>query len=463
MNYDEVLKEIAPTEMEKTKIIKTAEDIIDFINDVAVNENINAQTKLVGSVAKGTWLSGSADIDIFICFSLETPINDLKEKGLYLAYKTSDQFNGVAEEHYASHPYLTVNISGYEVDIVPCYNIKSADQLKSAVDRTILHTNYILKNLTDDKKEEVRLLKTFMKSIGVYGSEFKVGGFAGYLCEMLILEYGTFENTLINAANWVNGTMIDLEDYGTNNLFDDSLIAIDPTDMHRNVGAALTTEKMMEFIIGCRNFLKKPKIDYFNPLKENLDKNELLNSIIASFNDRESKTLLLSFDIPDIPADNLYPQIKKTAISLKEKLEDLGFKIINYGYWSNEIKIAIILLEFDTWALSKYYTHEGPKIWNRKASNDFLSLYGYKCYLEGEFWVLLKKRKIRNPQQFFQYFLTKNKISILKIGKNLKELIINTYKLNSLDDLLKNNDYKDNMDFLNFLNDYLNPGQLLKR
>lgn len=55
--------------------------------------------------------------------------------------------NGVASEHYASHPYVTSEIDGFEVDFVPCYNIENGSQLKSAVDRTILHTKYIQNTL----------------------------------------------------------------------------------------------------------------------------------------------------------------------------------------------------------------------------------------------------------------------------------------------------------------------------
>jgi tRNA nucleotidyltransferase (CCA-adding enzyme) len=43
---------------------------------------------------------------------------------------------------------------------------------------------------------EVRLLKKFMKGTGVYGAEIKIGGFSGYLCELLILKYRSFAQTI---------------------------------------------------------------------------------------------------------------------------------------------------------------------------------------------------------------------------------------------------------------------------
>ncbi|KZX17120.1 tRNA nucleotidyltransferase, second domain [Methanobrevibacter cuticularis] len=459
MNYDNILKDIEPNKEEIAKVHGIAYDVIEYINNKAKEENIDAIAKLVGSVAKGTWLSGNADIDIFINFPLETKEEELKEKGLYLAYECNNALNGIAEEHYASHPYITSHINGCKVDIVPCYNIKDAEELKSAVDRTLLHTNYILANLKEEQKKEVLLLKKFMKEVGVYGSEFKVGGFAGYLCEILILQYETFENTLKKTSHWKKNTIIDLENYGTSKKFKEPLIAIDPTDKNRNVGAALTTQKMGEFIASSRNFIKDPKIDYFYPKKTTTPNKEELKNL---FQDRESKTLSLTFNIPDIPIDNLYPQIKKTSVSLKEKLEFEGFNVINSSYWTDEKKIAIIIIELDTWTQSKYKIHEGPKIWNKEASTEFLAIHGNDCYLKGEQWVLKKPRTIRTPEEYINFVLKKDNIHILKLGKNLKDLIADTYNLAIIEELLLINNYCNN-DFLDFLNDYLNPGKLLKR
>ena len=120
-------------------------------------------------------------------------------------------------------------------------------------------------------------LKRFMDMTGTYGSEFKVGGFAGYLCELLILKYGTFENTLKEASKWRYGHTVDLEGYGTAALFNDPLIVIDPTDMNRNVGAALRLDKMAEFIQSARNYLaSNNKKEYFYPVANKFAKDEIL-------------------------------------------------------------------------------------------------------------------------------------------------------------------------------------------
>ena len=221
MNYELILNDLKPSQEEIDAVNKTTEKVVDFLNKTCIEEGIDAEAMAVGSVAKNTWLSGKSDIDIFIHFHIDTDMDVLKEKGMELAYKTNNAFNGKASEHYASHPYLTCDIDGFEVDIVPCYRIEEGDSIISAVDRTILHTKYIQKHLDEEQEGEVLLLKKFMDAIGTYGSEFKTGGFAGYLCELLILNYGTFEDTLRNAQDWKFHTMIDLEDYGTakNKLF----------------------------------------------------------------------------------------------------------------------------------------------------------------------------------------------------------------------------------------------------
>ena len=150
MNYEFILKDIRPNKEEIDSVSKTAHKILDFLNETCRKENIPAKAMFVGSFSKKTWLSGKSDIDIFIHF---------QEKGLYLGYKTSDYFNGTPSEHFASHPYLTSEIDGIEVDFVPCYLIKDASELKSAVDRTILHTRYIKSHLKDEQIDEVLLLK----------------------------------------------------------------------------------------------------------------------------------------------------------------------------------------------------------------------------------------------------------------------------------------------------------------
>lgn len=454
MDYSLILEDIKPTLEEKQEIDDVSASIINFLQTTCDSENIKAKVALVGSVAKNTALKGNSDIDIFIAFPLDTDKQYLKDTGLDLAHKCCYEFGAHAEHHYASHPYVTSDIDGFEVDIVPCYDIEDGSQLKSAVDRTILHTRYVKANLTENQEDEVLLLKRFMAMTGTYGSEFKVGGFAGYLCELLIIYYGTFENVLKEAVNWQYGHSIDLENYGTSSQFEDPLVVIDPTDENRNVGAALRLDKLAEFIQSARNYLASDnKKDYFYPLNRNLNKDDILNE----FEKRNSKLITVKFDIPDMPLDTLHPQLRKTTEALERKLNDEEFNVFKADYWSDEDKYAIILLEMASSKLNDIKVNVGPKVFFRKACDNFANKYGREnCYIDGDFLVHAQKREFSDAADLVSHIFTKEHINLIKVGKNLKKAIITTYEFIDIADI-------DDEDYLEFLDDFITPGQCIVR
>lgn len=494
MNFELILKDLKPSQDEIDAVNETSDKVIDFINGLCKEEGIDAKAMAVGSVAKNTWLSGKSDIDIFIHFPTTVDMDYLKETGLYLAYKTNDGLKGKASEHYASHPYLTCDIDGFEVDIVPCYEIEEGESIISAVDRTILHTKYIKKNLdTEEKQDEVLLLKKFMDAVGTYGSEFKTGGFAGYLCELLILKYGSFEETLRAAQNWRYNTKIDLENFGTAKDFkDDPLVFIDPTDKNRNVGAALRVERFVDFIVASRNFLdilddieldedlrNEKIIEFFNPLeKEHMNKSneEIAKDIIDSFKDRETQTLVIKFPIPEkISADALHPQLLKTVSSICEKIEMEEFSVFKYDYWTDEEECVIFTIELNVFKQGKYYIHKGPKVWPKKACDNFKKKWQDELYPLEEFMVLTREREFKTAREFIEHILDEKNVHIIKVGKGIKEVICNDKKIFGIDEFLNNLDSQFDYetanktseelayDYLNSLDDFLNPGQYIKR
>lgn len=451
MDYSLILNDIKPTTDETKEINEVSSRIINFLQVLCDENNINAKVNLVGSVAKNTALKGKSDIDIFIAFPLDTDKFYLKETGLDLAHKCCREFKSIPEHHFASHPYVTADIEGYEVDIVPCYEIEDGSQLKSAVDRTILHTRFVKSNLVEGQEDEVLLLKRFMSMTGTYGSEFKVGGFAGYLCELLIIHYGTFENTLKSAINWQYGHVIDLENYGTSKLFNDPLIVIDPTDMNRNVGAALRINKLSEFIQSARNYISSDnKKDYFYPIKRNLNKNEL----IKEFNTRNSDIIAIKFNVPNIPIDTLHPQLKKTTEALERKLNDDEFNVFKADYWSDELLSCVILLEMASSNLNDIKVNVGPKIFFNKACENFVRKYGREnCYIQEDFLVHTQKRDFNNALKLIEHIFTSEHIGLIKVGKNLKKSIINTYEFIDLNEISSEE----------FLDDFIHPGQHIIR
>lgn len=464
MDYENVLMDISPSDDEKVKVKELSSIMIDFLNDKAIDESIDCEAILVGSMAKKTWLSGKSDIDIFLHFPLTTPVYDLKKYGLYLGHECIKFMNGLAEEKYASHPYVSGEIEGFFVDFVPCYRINDSNELKSAVDRTILHTNYINKNLKKSQISEVLLLKKFMEGIETYGSDFKVGGFAGYLCELMILEYGSFHKTVENVSNnWKEGFGFDLENHGNLNYFDDPLTVIDPTDKNRNVAASLTLRKFSNFISACHNFLSDPKEDYFYKIEKKISKEEILKS----FKYRESSTLVLSFKIPNITEDSLYPQLRKTEQSIVEKLSQEDFKVIKVDLCDVNRIYALIIIELFNSNSPKYKQHFGPKVWFKESYNQFLSKHGEDCYVENDTLTIDVLRKFQNPYDYINYLLKKENIHNLRIGKNLKKNILEDYELLEIHEAMDKIPYlkniENNKELIEFFHDYLNPSKVIFR
>jgi tRNA nucleotidyltransferase (CCA-adding enzyme) len=457
IDLDSILKQIEPSKDEKIKVKDLSRQLIKIINQMAHEKGINAESVLLGSVEKGTWLAGKGDIDIFIKFPIKTSLEELKTRGLELGKKSIELVDGKAEERYASHPYITGILKGYQVDLVPCYDVNSSHELKSAVDRTILHTEYIIKNLQPIQTKEVLLLKRFMEMVGTYGSEFKVGGFSGYLSELLVLHYKSFLEVLIAAANeWKPGYKIDLEEYGTTDLFEEPLVVVDPVDKNRNVAAALTLQKMGEFTLAARNFLENPRESYFYPPNILVNKTDLR----SEFSNRGTKTIIIAFSAPKLPSDALHPQIKKTKKSLVKVIENEDFSVMGSDSWTDEEKTIVILLEMTTWSVSLLKKHVGPEVWDRENSKKFNEKHG-EAWIEGDQWMTLVKRSDNNAESLIQGILTPRGIRRLRVGKHLKDEILKNCQLIDVMDLLVAEDVDEQI--LEFLHHYLYKNEFLKR
>lgn len=456
MDFEVILNEVRPDESDKKEVGDLIDKIINQLNSIIKDKDLDSEAVLVGSVAKDTWLKGKADIDIFLTFSLNILEDDLKRYGLEIAHECINLLGGEYEERYASHPYVTGFIEGYSVDIVPCYKMNVGNHIVSAVDRTVLHTKYINNNISPGQTDEILLLKKFMESIETYGSEFKVGGFAGYLCELLILKYGTFLGVLKAANKWKKHTVIDLEDYGTCEQFDDPLIVIDPVDKNRNVAASLSLQKMAEFMGASRNFLREPKIEYF----QKADKFITLRDIFILFNVRSTETYILKFKPPKIPEDTLYPQLRKTEKSLSTKLTKEGFSVFKTSSWTDAKDLAIIMIEVASGQIAGYKNYLGPRIWDNDFQENFIEKHNTMPWIEGDRWVV-RVSTVGNIEGLIKNLFTPENIHLLKVGKNIKKELLENYSFMDINKFLL--DVELSEDLSEFFSDFLIPGQNLFR
>lgn len=340
------------------RVEEVASEVLRRTEEAVAKLKISARAMLVGSVARGTWLRQETDIDVFILFQDKLSRGELERRGLAVARFVA---GSAGEERFAEHPYVTMKFRGFDIDLVPCYDVADPKKIKSAVDRTPHHQIYVKSKLTPQLADEVLLLKQFASGVGVYGAELKKQGFSGYLCELLILHYGSFKGLIEAASEWTPGKIIDLEkSYPDESepkvLFEKQpLVVIDPVDPKRNVAAAVSLQNFAIFVRACQDFVRRPSLKFFFP-----NKVKLLGprSLDRKLKKRGTRILCVVFRSPDVVPDVLFPQLRKTEKSLVTRLAQEGFEVMRSDVWANSK--SVILIELSVSKLPWARTRVGP-------------------------------------------------------------------------------------------------------
>lgn len=396
-----VLKKIKPTEAERKKLMTVQEELAVEVKVAAEKLCVpDIFVKMVGSAARGTWLSGTHDIDVFISFPEETSRKDLEIRGMEIAREVAKHAE-YSEDRHAEHPYLNIIYKGFDVDLVPCFRVASACQLKSAVDRTPFHNEFV-KSRIRGREDDVLLMKQFMRGGGVYGSELKTQGFSGYLTELLIINYGSFEKTVKAASSWKPGKKIDIMQHSELE-HSEPLVMVDPTDPRRNVAAALSLDKFCMFIDHCREFLKSPEVKFFFPeFPLPIEDKEFFEKMES----RKTSQLAIVFETPDVVDDVLYPQLYKMEQAAASLINEYDFSVIKTGVWSGENE-TVIMLELISATLPNLKKRIGPPVWVREHAEKFKAKYEgaenvFGGYIEDGKYVFEVQRKYTTAKGLFE-------------------------------------------------------------
>lgn len=426
----QVLKKITPELEYKKNIKKITQEINKKIESEIKKRNLHATVELVGSIAKDTYLKNDLDIDFFIKFPIKYSKEEIGKNALSIGKKILKN----TEESYAEHPYIRGYFKKFKVEVVPCYKIEKSSQKLSAVDRTPLHTMYIKKYLPDSKKQHVRLFKQFLKGIGCYGAEAEIEGFSGYLTEILILKYGSFKELIKNAQKWKIGEKLTLTK-GNFPSFETPLTFIDPVDIKRNVASAVSKEKFELFIKACKEYIKKPSINFFFPKKI---KSWPLKKIRQEIEKQKCEYISINFVKPKIISENLYPQVRKAIRSIQEICKKYDFIILDTKFYINKEIYIIIKTEKENLLNTK--KHEGPPITLKGNAEDFIKKWENdprvikKPYEKNKRLYVEIKREYTNIKD-----LLKNQIKNLSLGKNIDSIIKQKYNILETNDLINNN------------------------
>ena len=392
-----VLKKIRPSRGERERLHGVTQQVIAAAQSALASRNLGATVAVIGSAARDTWISGDQDIDIFIGFDTSTSREDLERYGLEIGKEIAVEGYVIG---FAEHPYVKARCGGFAIDVVPHYRIKNTRQMFSAVDRTPFHQQFVAEHL-DARHDEVRLLKQFLKGAGIYGAELRTKGFSGYLCELLVIKFGSFVNVLESVQDWKVGTRISLTSANARNSFVSPLAVIDPVDSNRNVAAAVSLDSFSIFLDSARSFLESPCIECFFPRQVSpLD----VNAFRAIVKKRKTTVFGVKFDLPDLVDDIAYPQLERAHKGMLIALQRHGFSTLRGDIYYDQGG-AVLLFEMLVSQLPAVKRHVGPPVDSKRHANKFKKKYVNNPLVlsgpyidEGRYVVELRRKYLTLPE-----------------------------------------------------------------
>jgi tRNA nucleotidyltransferase (CCA-adding enzyme) len=403
-----------PTQGEEKKISSVAKEVKESIIKYASSTKIK-DVVLGGSYAKGTWLKGDVDIDIFVKMNSSMNEEEFELLGKQIGLESLKQYQPYLR--YSDHPYVEAIVQGIRVNIVPCYDVEKWNWI-SAADRSPFHTEYVTMKLNEEKRDQVRLLKKFLKSLGIYGAEIAKNGFSGYVTEVLILKYGSFQSTLEALSNLQEDKIIismdPIDEETVKKTFKHSVIILDPIDPKRNLGTAISVENFGKFVLAARAFLNKPSIEFFLRQEREGTANNLSeiypNILVVYFNYRERS--------PDV----IWGQLKKSMNAISKQLTLEGFNVIRSTCTTDEKTEAAFIFLLESITLPSYMVKTGPKVSRKHDSSKFISKSNNVAQL---MWInnemritTLIARKATNAREYVR-FLLNERIDSIGITKGL--------------------------------------------
>ncbi len=266
----EILERISPTvvevEMQQRIIHEISKKLGAYAEEADIAYSFIQPQGSTGK--KQTQLKGASDIDLFVGLNPD----DFSQILALPGKQRDEQLDGIfddmvdnwfipvlaemeptsVQKTYSQHPYLSAKYMGNDIDILLCFDLTakriSDEGPITAVDRTIHHTEYVASRLNPSLREDVRILKSFIRASHAYGDTCAVGqmGFTGVSLELLVI----WEKGLLNALK----ALLDLDIAPIDPLArsweelqrlpsfrDDSVFIIDPTDTNRNIASSFST------------------------------------------------------------------------------------------------------------------------------------------------------------------------------------------------------------------------------
>jgi len=376
---------------EKDELVRSVLGLVE--REAACHPEI-VGVELGGSFAKGTWLPQRADVDIFIRFRTDVAEKEFAEVGKRIGFAALNSYKPYVR--YAEHPFVEAQIRDTKINVVPCYDVEEG-KWKSSADRSPFHTRFMKKSLDEKMRNEVRILKWFLKCNGIYGAEIAMQGFSGYVSEVLILNFGTFEGVVRAVSQLKQGQVIG----NASKKFETQVVIMDPVDPNRNLGAAISTENLGRFVLASRAFLRKQSMSFFTQKKKKpARRSSFRNVLVVSFKYRKRS--------PDI----IWGQLKRAATSVATQIDQEGFSVLRKSAVISDNGTASLLFMLQSTTLHENQLRVGPDFFVSDHVDKFVAANRKRSTV---MWVnddgkicFLQKRAHTDAKSFLSELLRKN-------------------------------------------------------
>ncbi len=346
----EQLKRVIPTADQEKAQKETVERVMEMVSGEAKNHAEVTGVALGGSYAKGTWLADDTDIDVFVKFKKSVPGEIFRDVSRSIGFNSMSDFGPA--ERYADHPYVEAAVNGVVVNVVPCYDVELGEW-KSAADRSPYHTEHMREELTADMQNGARLLKRFLKARGIYGAQMAVQGFSGYATEVLVLNFGGFDEVAERMADARRGDVIGR----TSKKFDTPISIIDPVDENRNLAAAISNRNMALFILWCRALVNDPDPGMFRP-----------GDAVPRLG--WENVVSVKFPYGGENPETIWGQAMRAASAITRQMELGGFAIIRHKVLADGGRVCLLFLT-ESLHIPRRTVRAGPDVFRRADAASF--------------------------------------------------------------------------------------------
>jgi tRNA nucleotidyltransferase (CCA-adding enzyme) len=153
--------------------------------------------------------------------------------------------------------------------------------------------------------------------------------------------------------------------------FSEPLVVIDPVDPRRNVAAAVSIDRMAEFVELARGYQEAPSEAFFVLPRERPCCKEDLLTLLAS---RGTSLYAVTFATPPFIEEIVVPQLKRSTGAICDLLARSGF-VVHHAHYRMGTERCMLLFEFLIDELPPIRRHEGPPVWNQVNAEKFREKY----------------------------------------------------------------------------------------